>query len=472
MSIASILNIARSAMFAQQASIQISSNNIANVNTKGYCRLDPDLREAPLIPTDYGLLGNGVEIAGFIRYFDKFLEASIAQRNTDLQEQKTAVTYFERIESILNEDSSKLATNVTEFFNSWQELSADPANLARRSSLVAKGENLARTIRNIYSELNGLQRELDQQVQGEVDEINRLTASIADLNEKIISLGSASQGEASDYLNQRAELLKELSGKMKVVSFEDQAGGLTVLTENGRSLVDRTSSWKLRTQQDPATGFRNVAWEDGAGNLTDITGAIKSGRLRALLDMRDQHLGNGFIADINNLAQTIITEVNSRHMEGYGLKDSAGVASTGIPFFAQTTSDFARSIDLSVEVRTDVRYIAAASSADDYSGNDNALRIASLIDTDLMIGGQSTRFSTYISTVMSNIGDLTKNAQDLSDHQESAMTIMEQQRESRSGVSIDEELTKLMKYQYAYQAAARLISVADEMFQDILGVVK
>ena len=465
MSIASILNIARSAMFAQQASIQISSNNIANVNTKGYCRLDPDLREAPLIPTDYGLLGNGVEIAGFVRYFDKFLETTIAQRNTDLQEQKTAVTYFERIESILNEDSSKLATNVTEFFNGWQELSADPANLARRSSLVAKGANLARTIRNIYAELNAIQRELDQQVQGEVDEINMLTSHIADLNEKIIALGSSSQSEASDYLNQRAELLKELSGKMKVTSFEDQDGGLTILTENGSALVDKTRSWNLRTQLDPATGFRNIAWDDGAGNLSNITSSISSGRLKALLDMRDQYLGDGFIADINNLAQTIITEVNNRHMEGYGLNGF-----TGITFFNQTSSDFARNMDLSAEIKTDVSYIAAASSLDNYSGNDNALRIASLNDTDLLIGGQSTRFSTYISTVMSNIGDLTKNAQDLSDHQESAMTIMVQQRESRSGVSIDEELAKLMKYQYAYQAAARLISVADEMFQTMLEV--
>lgn len=465
MSIASILNIARSAMFAQQASIQISSNNIANVNTKGYCRLDPDLREAPLIPTDYGLLGNGVELAGFIRYFDRFLEASIAQRNTDLQEQKTAVAYFERIESILSEDSSKLATNITEFFNSWQELSADPANLARRSSLVAKGENLARTIRNVYAELSGLQRELDRQVQGEVDEINRLTASIADLNEKIIALGSSSQSEASDYLNQRAELLKELSGKIKITSFEDQDGGLTVLTENGRALVDKTRSWNLRTQQDSVTGFRTVAWEDGTGSLSDITGSISSGRLRALIYMRDQHLGNGFIADINNLAQTIITEVNSCHMEGYGLNGTTGVA-----FFKQTTGDFARNMDLSFEVKADARYIAAASSADDYSGNDNALSIASLIDADLMIGGESTRLSTYISTIMSNIGDMTKNAQDLADHQESAMTVMEQQRESRSGVSIDEELAKLMKYQYAYQAAARLVSVADEMFQTMLGI--
>jgi flagellar hook-associated protein 1 len=467
MSIASILNIARSAMFAQQTSIQISSNNIANVNTKGYCRLDPDLREAPLIPTDYGLLGNGVEIAGYIRYFDRFLEAGIAQRNTDLEEQRTAVTYFERIESILSEDSSKLASNITEFFNSWQELSADPANLARRSSLVAKGDNLARTIRGLYSDLDGLQREMDSQVQGEVDEVNRLTTAIADLNAKIIELGTASQGEASDYLNQRAELLKELSGKMKVVSFEDQVGGLTILAENGRTLVDRTNSWSLQTQLDSATGFKRVAWNDGSGNLTDVTDSISSGKLRALFDMRDKYLGDGFIADLNDLAQTIIEEVNAYHVEGYGLNGA-----TGIAFFQPTTSDFARNMKLSTEVETDVRYVAASSSADDVSGNDNALRIAALIDKDVVINGQSTRFTTFVSTMMSNVGDLSQNAQELSEHQESAMKVMEQQRESRSGVSIDEELAKLMKYQYAYQAAARLISIADEMFQDILQVVQ
>ena len=465
MSIASILNIAKSAMFAQQTSIQISSNNIANVNTKGYCRLDPDLREAPLIPTDYGLLGNGVEIAGFVRYFDRFLEASIASRNTDLQEQKTEVTYFERIESILNEDSSQLAANVTKFFNSWQELSADPTNLARRSSLAAQGENLARTIHNLYNELTGLQRELDLQVQEEVDEINGLTASIADLNQKIVELGSSSTTEASDYLNQRAELLKELSGKMNVVSFEDEAGSLTVMTENGRSLVARNRSWELKTQQDLSTGFRNVVWDDG---ITDLTNAINSGSLKALVDMRDKYLGDGFITDLNNLAETIVTKVNERHSVGYGLNGF-----TDIMFFSEPTSgNYASTMALSVEVSTDVRYIAAGSSEDDTSGNDNALNIASLIDKDLTIGGESTRFTTYISTMMSEIGDLTQNAQELVAHQESAMKIMEQQREGLSGVSIDEELTKLMQYQYAYQAAARLITIADEMFQDLLEVAR
>lgn len=468
MSIASILNIAKGAMFVHQTSIQISSNNIANANTEGYCRLDPDLREAPLVPTDYGLLGNGVEIAGFVRYFDRFLEASIASRNTDLDQQKTEVTYFERIESILNEDSSRLAANITEFFNSWQELSADPTNLARRSSLATQGENLARTIKNLYGELTGLQRELDLQVREGVDEINGLTASIADLNQKIIALGSSSTTEASDYLNQRAKLLKELSGKMKVISFEDEAGSLTVMTENGRSLVDRNHSWQLKTELDSSTGFNNVVWDDGKGNLTNLTTAISSGELKALIDMRDKYLGAGFVTDLNNLAQTIVTEVNSRHREGYGLNGT-----NDIPFFVESTSaNYASSMALSVEVSTDVRYIAAASSSDDMSGNDNALNIASLIDKDLTIGGEATRITTYVSTMMSEIGDLTKNAQTMTDHQESAMKIMEQQRESLSGVSIDEELTKLMKYQYAYQAAARLITIADEMFQNLLEVAR
>jgi len=466
MSISSILNIARSAMFAQQASIQISSNNIANANTEGYCRLDPDLREAALIPTDYGLLGNGVEIAGFVRYFDRFLEASIDSKNGQLQEQKAAVTYFGRIESILSEDSSGLAANVTAFFNGWQELSADPTNLANRNSLVTKGENLARTIRNLYSELTGLQRELDLKVRRGVDEINTLTASIADLNQKIIALGSSSSTESSDYLNQRAELLKELSGKMNVVSFEDESGSLTVMTASGRSLVDRNRSWALKTQQDDVTGFQNVAWTDGDGTLMDLTGAISSGELKAFLDMRDKYLGDGFVADLNDLAQTIVTEVNSRHREGYGLNGT-----TDILFFAESASgNYAGGMALSMEVSTDARYIAAASSADDTSGNDNALNIASLINEDVIIGGESTRLGAYISTMNNEIGNLTRNAQELEAHQESTMEIMQQQRNSLSGVSIDEELTKLMKYQYAYQAAARLITVADEMFEQLLGI--
>jgi flagellar hook-associated protein 1 FlgK len=466
MSIASILNIARSAMFAQQASIQISSNNIANVNTKGYCRQAADLREGTLVPSELGLIGTGVTVAGFVTYFDRFLENTIANRNTSLEQQSTSATYFSRIETILNENNSNLAANITDFFNGWSELSADPTSFARRSSLAMKGENLARTFNNLYNELNALQQELDNSIESEIGEINRLTAGIADLNQKIIELGSTN-GEDAVYVNQRTQLLKELSGKINITSFEDQVGGLTVITGAGKTLVERNTAWKLTTQHDPVTGFKGVAWEDGSGNLTDITDGISGGKIRAFLDMRDKYLENGFIKDLDELAKTIITEVNSRHTAGYNQYNNMGVA-----FFKEITSDFARDMDLSQAIQDDVGNIAAASIPGETTGNDIALQIASLINQSLTINGQTTRMTTYVSTMMGNVGELTRNAQDLSEQHQSAMTMMEKQRESVSGVSIDEEMTNLMKFQYAYQAAARLITVADEMFQDLLGVIR
>lgn len=466
MGITSILNIAKNAMLAHQFSIQVASHNIANVNTKGYCRQVADLREGNLVPSELGLIGTGVTVAGFVTYFDRFLENTIANRNTSLEEQSTSATYFSRIETILNENNSNLAANITNFFNGWSELSADPTSYARRSSLAMKGENLARTFNNLYNELNALQQELDNSIESEIGEINRLTAGIADLNEKIIALGS-SNGEDAVYVNQRTQLLKELSGKINVTSFEDQVGGLTVITGAGKTLVERNTSWKLSKQQDPATGFKNVVWEDGSGNLTDITDGISGGKIRAFLDMRDKYLENGFIKDLDELARTIITEVNSLHMSGYNQNGTSGLA-----FFREITGDFARDMDLSQAIQDDVGNIAAASVPGEITGNDIALQIASLIDQGLTINGQTTRMTTYVSTMMGNVGELTRNAQDLSEQHQSAMTMMEKQRESVSGVSIDEEMTNLIKFQYAYQAAARLITVADEMFQDLLGVIR
>jgi flagellar hook-associated protein 1 FlgK len=466
MGITSILNIAKNAMFAQQFSIQVASHNIANVNTKGYCRQIADLREGALVPSEFGFVGTGVTVAGFVTYFDRFLENTIANRNTSLEQQSTSATYFSRIETILNENNSNLAAKITNFFNGWSELSADPTSYARRSSLAMKGENLARTFNNLYNELNALQKELDHGVEGVVAEINRLTAGIADLNEKIIALGSTN-GEDAAYVNQRAQLIKELSGKINITSFEDQAGGLTVITGAGKTLVERNTSWKLTTQQDPSTGFKGVFWEDGSGNPTNITGGISGGKIKALIDMRDKYLENGFIKDLDELAKTIITEVNTRHMAGYNQNGT-----TGIAFFKEIDSNFARDMDLSSDVKNDVSNIAAASAPGEPSGNDMALQIASLIDQSLAINGQTTRMTTYVSSMMGNVGELTRNAQELSDQHQSAMTIMEKQRESVSGVSIDEEMTNLLKYQYAYQAAARLITVADEMFRDLLGVIR
>jgi flagellar hook-associated protein 1 len=108
MGIASILNIAKNAMAASQTSVQVTSHNVANVNTAGYSRQEAVLEEAPPMPTASGLLGNGVVINGITRYCDKFLDSAIASKNGTLQEQQTAQKYFERVQSILKDDNSNL----------------------------------------------------------------------------------------------------------------------------------------------------------------------------------------------------------------------------------------------------------------------------------------------------------------------------------------------------------------------------
>jgi len=226
--IRSIFDIARGALTASQLSLQTVSHNIANVNTKGYARQEAALEEAMPLPGPVGYLGNGVKVSQIVRYVDKFIEATIAQKNTDLEFQKTSEKYLQQMEGVLNEDNAKLSANVTAFFNAWQELSTDPASITPRTALLTAGENLARSIRTVYQDLRGLQQEIDHTVAQEIENVNRITTTIAELNQRIFDGGMV--GDANDYLNQRQELLNELSGKLDVVAFEDEFGRLTVLT--------------------------------------------------------------------------------------------------------------------------------------------------------------------------------------------------------------------------------------------------
>ena len=107
--------------------MQVLSNNVANVNTKGYARQEAVLVEDSNLRTDLGLLGNGVKVSTVISHYDKYLEASVAKENNALEEQKTYEQYFKRIESILDESNSNLTSNISAFFNTWQDLFDGPS---------------------------------------------------------------------------------------------------------------------------------------------------------------------------------------------------------------------------------------------------------------------------------------------------------------------------------------------------------
>lgn len=462
--IRSIFDIARGALTATQLSLQTVSHNIANVNTKGYARQEAALEEAMPLPGPVGYLGNGVKVSQIVRYIDRFIEATIAQKNTDLGFQKASEKYLQQMESILNEDSAKLSQSLTAFFNAWQELSTDPASITPRIALLTAGENLARCIRTVYQDLRGLQREIDQTVAQEIESVNRITTTIAQLNQRIFDGGMV--GDANDYLNQRQELLKELSGKLDVVAFEDEFGRLTVLTGKGKTLVDGFNHWNLKAYDMEGEGFYRICWEDSQGNLADITVDVNRGALGALLTERDVN-GEYFVEQINALAKTITEQVNRIHENGFNLNFT-----TGISFFKTLGRNYAAQMDVSADIRDDPMNVAATSSPDRPTDNDIALALAALGTGNLRfnVNGNNVDATAtqFVASILSRVGALARNASDLVEYQQNTMDLLTRQREAVSGVSLDEEMTNLIKFQRAYEAAARLITVADEMLKTLI----
>jgi flagellar hook-associated protein 1 len=464
----SIFEIGKGALTANQLALQTISHNIANVDTPGYTREETILQTSTPLPSALGLLGNGVKVSQVRRFIDRYLNDTIRNKNTDLQFQKTSEQYLQQMESILNEDNSKLTTNLTGFFNAWQDLSTDPASVPPRVALAATGGNLARSIRSVYGDMRALQSEINSTVGQEIDGINRITGTIAELNRRIADGGT--DGAANDYLDQRTELVKELSGKLNIVSFEDDKGRITIMAADGKSLVDGNYHWNLKVSDPNATGKFRVNWEDSAsGKLTDITSDITSGTLGSLLHARDVD-AQSFVDQLNALAKTIMTQVNQIHESGYNLNGT-----TGIAFFKPLTQNYAADMNVSDEVQNEVNNIAATSSTDRPTDNDIALAIAGLGEANLSftVGGTSlqVRPVDFVASMLSGVGQLTKNAQDLVTYQTNTMNVLTQQQQAVSGVSLDEEITNMMQYQRAYQASAKLISTADALLATVLGMV-
>ncbi|MCX7856669.1 MAG: flagellar hook-associated protein FlgK [Deltaproteobacteria bacterium] len=474
MSISSILNIAKNALLATQYSIQITANNISNVNTEGYSRQAPVLEPEASSRIGNAILGNGVYIKGVIRYTDRYLERQLSEKNTELEENKVYHTYYERIEAILNEDNSKLSESITEFFNNWHELSSDPYSVSLREGIKASGENLCRVIRNIYNSLFQLQIELDEKLKVEIEDINRITREIADLNRRIFESSSGTTGD-NDLMDKRQTLIRELSGKLKVTYFEDDFGMITVLTKSGNLLVDGGKSYNLSPIDTGTNGFSGVAWVDPLGKLVNITDTLEGGELRALIKMRDKVIPE-FISDLDSLAEALIREVNNVHVKGYTLFGTQNVF-----FFKNIQTYFAKDIDLSDEVKSSIRNIVASEGLADTGvplGNNIALTIALVSNQKIQFQNKVTgnilncTITDFISSLNSKIGQLAKNASQVKEFSEATYSIMEKQRESISGVSIDEEVANLIKYQYAYQAASRLFNIADELFKSLIEAVR
>jgi flagellar hook-associated protein 1 len=463
-----ILNTASRSLLTQQKAIDVTGQNIANVNTPGYSRQRVVMEPSTPINFEPGQMGTGVKAAEIQRIYDGFIGGQINGENAKLGQWEATESGLARIELIFNESSGVgLEQAMGEFWSAWQDLVNNPSGYPERTVLLSSSETLSRTFNTMSENLQQIQLDYDRTIVGTLDEINGLSRQIVDLNDKISQVEIAGQN-SNDYRDQREQLLKELSGLIETNTYENDQGQVTVLLGNGNPLVQSPHAYELSTVTN-ANGLQDVVWLDRSGTAIDVTASINGGELKGWLDVRDGY-AQDYLDRLDTLAGAIITEVNAIHQGGYGMTIDAGTGApvTGQPFFAGTSAS-----DMAVDpaIAADVNRIAAAITAATVPGdNRNAVALANL-QGQLSMNGGSTTFDNYYSALASGVGNDVRNASANHEYEGAMVTHLENYRESVSGVSLDEEMINLVKFQHAYEAAAKLITTVDDMLNTVLNMV-
>jgi flagellar hook-associated protein 1 FlgK len=480
-----VLNIARGALYAQQQGIAVTSHNIANVNTTGYTRQSMNFENLGLENNTSRLqLGLGVLADSVSQYYDRFVTQNIHQKTSEQMQTQTELANLRKMQGLFNDGvGTGLSQPLAEFWNAWQDLANNPSGIPERTTLLHKGEALAERFQTIHTELTRIRAEMNTNLGASIQELNQLSAQVAELNVKIVA-SEATGTTANDLRDQRNLVLEKISGLIGNVRLDNADGSVTVMTTNGLLLADRAQSWSLSQSGNAIT------WGDLPA---DISRELAGGKIGGYLNLRDEIVPE-YVANLDELAGTVIAQVNPIHVTGFTL-----AGETGKNFFDTTVFnplDFtgaAGFIKLSADVKDTPGNVAAATALADPGpppvplpgDNRNALNILNIqTNTALVIrkwsyqnrqavvpaGTLTASLDDYYRTLVGDVGTLTAGKGRNEEFNQTVMDNLQELRDSVSGVNLDEELTELIQLQSAYKAAAKLVTSADELFETLLNM--
>jgi flagellar hook-associated protein 1 FlgK len=434
-------------MEADRGGVEITSNNIANVNTPGFSREQVNLSENPPVQVGNVLFGTGVTLGQTTSVRDSLLEQRLDQENTASNQLSSFLGAMNQVQSLFNETAGAgLQTPLTAFYNSLTQLTADPSNSAYRQGVITAGQNLAAAFQQDSSNLKSLQSSTDLSVVQSVDQVNQLTAQIASLNVQVSQLEGLGK-DAGASLDQRTQLVRQLSGLVDISETSTENGSLTIATTSGAALVDSSQSFALSTQVNPVTTYHDVF-----SNGVDITNNITGGSLGGQIQARDQAIP-GVLNQLDTRAFNVESAVNKQSQAGFDANGNAGVN-----FFTQPAA--AAGAATSIAVAISDPNLVAASSDGSLGSSGNAQALANL-QNQANVNGQ-TPFN-YYSNLVFQIGNQVSQAQS----EQTAVGLVQQQladqRGAVSGVSLDEEAVNLIRYQSAYEASANVVNVVSQL---------
>jgi flagellar hook-associated protein 1 len=450
------INLISQALRSFQRGMDVAGHNVANVNTPGYSRQRVSFSAVPGA-TRYGLvpydIGNGVSISGVNRIRDLLLDARMNTATSDMGKFSSLAAALKQVEAAFPEPGPNgIGAALDKFFDAWSGLASNPNEPGLKVDVHLAAKTLTGRVRGAYAELERQQGLNQSGLNAAFDDIDGLTRRIAELNREIVAR-RATGTEPSDLLDLRDRAVEELSQYMDLQSHPQPDGSVTIYSNQLR-LVDSLGHTPVPREYDAAS---QTLQGDG------LTVNLRSGKLVGL--MQAQTKVAGMMGQLDLLANNLRTEVNAIH----GTGTVGGL--TEVPFFNDGVPQTgARDFNLGADILNDPSKIATGVSGNAGDGG-VALALSQLREKGITALGGKT-FRVFYSETVSGIGREAAFVQALVGTQSAIVEQISNQRQSISGVNLDDEMMEMMRYQRSYQAAARALSVADQMTEDLIRMIR
>ncbi|CAG37418.1 flagellar hook-associated protein FlgK [Desulfotalea psychrophila] len=472
------LNAGRTSLEVSQKQIEISGNNIANVNTKGYSKQSAKLSPYPAMNFGGFFVGQGVKVTDVDRQHNTFISNQLVNKSVDYGYENSKTASFAEIERIFSVSKDNLAGDIDHFFDSWQELSTKPTDVVLRDITLQKGSVLAAKFNNSANELDQVQKNIGAQLKSGVSEVNNKLKQLGELNDRIYQIENNGQ-TANGARDSRESLLQELAQTIGAQSYELSSGMVNVQLPSGLPLVNGNSASTIETVQNgPTVGLKLHT----TGATRELGTKSMGGEFAGLLDLQDEVIP-ALEDNLNQLAYSLITKVNELHQGGAGLDGSTGHLffeepphTNDVPIDPATGpskdnwQDAARAMKVSL---SGAAQVAAAQKPTDGTSskvgdNTNALKIADL-SYALVVNGTDS-FNSFYGKITSTIG-IGSNQNKLNlKGAEDALVQVKNLRDSAAGVSLEEEMISLIQFQNSFQSSAKFLSTVDELMDTLLNM--
>lgn len=473
----STLEIGKKALLAQRFGLEVTSNNIANANTKGFSRRDAQFSQtSPLY--EYGqFVGSGVLAQKLRSFREDFFDREI--RNTINRESglTTDEKILDRVETVIAEPSEEnLNESVTKFFRSFDELALKPESVGIRESVIELGKTVADKFNYISQGMLEAKKETYIDASALINEANRLIDQIASLNAAFSSNRNMTGEEELSLIDEREVKLENLSKLFKVNVTKDPDGTANVFI-NGMDVVTKTKSTNLKLEEtiDPDTEewHLKLTRVDKKGNflsnLDPVSGEMASMIYHYNVTLDDKDTSGNFSAArrLNDFAQAITDNVNKVLSQGYGLDDT-DPAAPGRRMFEISNTGPAMQMKVSDDLWNRPRDLPLSGRPGEPGNSEIARRVARLADKDDFIDGDD--YTEYYAAFLGKLGSYSREVKDNLLNISKINETLQNQRESMIGVNMDEEAINLVKFQKAFEAASRIVSVTNEMMGTVINM--